>query len=112
MSDPLDVQGSVTLNASGYGTVTLQPPGFRSWTVTAINVLTNQAATQTPVPRCVVYLGGVGGRIIAQTWQGNGATAGGSPETVQPSQPLVVEWSGGVPGSTATVYLSGTMDMR
>lgn len=112
MSDPLDEQESVTLNASGYGIVTFQPPGYRTWTVTAINVLTDQGATVTPVPRCKAYLGGLGGRVIAQTWMGNGATAGGSPEQVQPSQQLVIEWTGGVPGTRATAYLSGTMDMR
>lgn len=110
--DPLDAQGSVTLNASGTGTVTLQPDSFRSWIVTGINVVTNQAATATPVPRCVVYLGGVGGRIVAQTWMGNGATAGGGDVKVQPSQQLAVVWTGGVPGSRATVYLDGTMTMR
>lgn len=112
MSDPLDKQGSVTLNASGYGVVTLQPEGFREWVVTAINVRTDQAPTTTPVPQCTVYRDGIGGQIIAQTWTGNRATAGGSPETVQPSQHLVVEWTNGVPGSRATVYLSGTMNMR
>lgn len=114
MSDvqPLDEQGSVTLNASGYGLVTLQPDSFRNWTVTSINVRTDQGTTVTPVPQCTVYLGGLGGRIIAQTWMGNRATAGGSPEAVQPSQQLVIEWTNGVPGSRATVYLSGTMTMR
>jgi hypothetical protein len=112
MSDPLDQRKTVTLNASGYGTVTFQPEGFRRWNVTAINVLTDQGPTQTPVPRCKVYLDGIGGRVIAQTWMGNGSTAGGSPEDVQPSQLLVVEWTAGVPGSHATAFLSGTMDMR
>lgn len=109
---PLDEQDSVVLNASGYGVVYLAPDSFRTWTVTAINVLTNQGATQTPVPRCKVYLGGLGGRVVAQTWMGNGSTAGGSPVVVQPSQQLAVEWTGGVPASRATVYLDGTMNMR
>lgn len=112
MSNPLDAQGSVVLNASGYGTVTLEPESFRIWTVTAMNVRTSQGPAETPVPQCTVYLGGVGGRIIAQTYMGNRATAGGSPETVYPSQPLVAEWTNGVPGSRATLYLSGTMDLR
>lgn len=112
MSDPLDVQGSVTLDGSGHGIVTLQPEGFRTWTVTAINVRTNQGPAVTPVPQCTVYRGGIGGQVIAQTYMGNKATAGGSPEVFQPSQPCVTEWVNGVPGSTATVYLSGTMDMR
>lgn len=112
MSDPLDVQGQVTLNASGYGVVTLQPPGFRTWTVTAINVRTNQGPAETPVPQCTVYRGGVGGTVIAQTYMGNRATASGAAEVFQPTQPLVTEWANGVPGSVATVYLSGTMDMR
>lgn len=111
-AQPLDEQGNVTLNASGYGTVVFQPDSFRTWTVTSINVLTNQGATQTPVPRVKVYLGGIGGRVIAQSWMGNGATASGGDEDVQPSQQLVVEWSAGIPGTVATAYLSGSMYMR
>lgn len=110
--EPLDAHGYVILNASGYGTVTLQPESFRTWNVTAINVRTDQSPTTTPVPQCTVYLDGIGGRIIAQTWTGNRATAGGSPETVQPSQHLVTEWTNGVPGSRADVFLSGTKNMR
>lgn len=111
MSQRLDVQDSVVLDASGYGTVTLQPESFRSWTVTTINVRTDQATTVTPVPQVTVYRGGVGGPIIAQSWMGNRATATGS-EDVQPSEPVVTEWTNGVPGSRATVFLGGTMAMR
>lgn len=111
MSDRLDEQGSVTLDATGYGLVVLQPDSFRTWTVTTINVRTDQAPTVTPVPQCTVYRGGTGGPIVAQTWMGNRATATGH-EVVQPSEPLVTEWTNGVPGSRATVYVTGTMDMR
>jgi hypothetical protein len=107
----LEEQGSVTLDANGYGLVLLAPESFRTWVVTTINVRTSQGTTETPVPQCTVYRGGVGGPIIAQTWMGNRSTATGR-ETVQPSEPLAVEWTNGVPGSTATVYLSGTMSMR
>ena len=107
----LDAFGDVELNGDGYGTVTLQPPSFQTWTVTSINVATDQGPTETPIPRCKVYRGSVGGQLIAQTWMGNGSTAVG--ETfVQPSQPLVIEWTAGVPGSRATAWLDGTFDMR
>lgn len=112
MSDLLDASGSVVLDGAGHGIVSLAPESFRTWTVTGINVATDQAPTSTPVPRCVVHLGAVGGQRVAQTWMGNQASAGGSPVVVQPSQPLVVEWIGGVPGSTATVWLYGQMEMR
>lgn len=109
----LDEQGSVTLDASGNGTVTLQPDSFRTWNVTSINVRTSQGVTTTPVPQCTVYLGDKSpGQIVAQTWMGNRATAGGTPLMVQPSQLLIVEWTNGVVGSLATVSLYGTMDMR
>jgi hypothetical protein len=109
----LDAYGSVTLNASGYGVVVLTPEGFRTWSVTGINVRTDQSVTATPIPQCTVYLGSVGpGQIVAQTWTGNRGSAGGSPVTVQPSQPLITEWTGGIPGSLATVSLYGTMIMR
>ena len=109
----LDESGSVVLDASGNGIVTLQPDAFRTWTVTGINVRTDQGVTTTPVPQCTVYLGDRSpGQIVAQTWMGNRATAGGSPVLVQPSQNLIVEWANGVPSSRATVSLYGTMAMR
>jgi hypothetical protein len=112
MDAVLDVPGAVTLDASGNGTVTLQPEGFRTWRVTTINVRTNQGTTTTPVPQCTVYLGAKGdGNIKAQTWMGNRATATGD-ITVQPSQLLLIEWTNGVPGSRATVNVYGTMTMR
>lgn len=108
----LDTSAQVTLDASGNGSVSLAPKSFRTWQVTTINVRTSQGVTDTPVPQCTVYLGSIGdGQIIAQTWMGNRSTAGGN-LLVQPSQPLIVEWSNGVPGSVATVSLYGTMSMR
>lgn len=107
----LDASGFVVLNASGNGTLTLQPESFRTWTVTTINVRTDQGITQVPVPQCTVWLGTKGGQMIAQTWMGNRATATGN-TVVQPSQPLLVEWTNGVAGSRATAFLYGTMTMR
>lgn len=108
----LDTYGSVVLNGSGYGVVSLTPEGFRTWVVTAINVRTDQGITTSPVPQCTVYLGSIGpGQIVSQTWMGNRAPATGR-LVVQPSQPLIVEWTNGVPGSRATVSLYGTMSMR
>ncbi|MFB7137425.1 hypothetical protein ACFCZY_38580 [Streptomyces sp. NPDC056237] len=107
----LDASGSVTLDASGHGVVQLAPESFRTWLVTTNNVATTQDPTQTPVPQVRVFLGGVGGQRVAQSWMGNQSTATGS-TLVQPSQPLVIEWVNGVPGSVATAWLYGTMTMR
>lgn len=107
----LDASASVVLDATGYGTVTLAPESFRTWRVTSINVRTSQGPTETPVPQCVVHLGSIGGQIVAQTWMGNQSTAVGD-TLVQPSQPLIIEWRNGVPGSTATAWLYGSMSMR
>jgi hypothetical protein len=109
----LDAFGSVVLDASGNGVVTMQPDAWQTWTVTSINVRTDQGITATPVPQCTVYLGDRSpGQIVAQTWMGNRASAGGSPLTVQPSQQLLVEWTNGVPGTRATVSLYGTQSLR
>lgn len=108
----LDEFDNVTLDANGYGLITMQPEGFRTWTVTTINVRTNQGVTVTPIPQCTVYLGSIGpGQIVAQTWMGSRATATGR-TIVQPSQQLLIEWTNGVPGSVATVSLYGSMSMR
>lgn len=112
MDQVLDKDGKVTLDASGNGTVTLQPEGFRTWRVTVINVRTTQGVTATPIPQCTVYLGSKGdGQIVAQTYMGNRSTATGD-ITVQPSQPLLIEWTNGVPGTVATASLYGTQSMR
>ena len=112
MDQVLDKDGRVTLDASGNGTVTLQPEGFRTWRVTVINVRTTQGVTTTPIPQCTVYLGAKGdGNIVAQTYMGNRSTATGD-ITVQPSQPLLIEWTNGVAGTTATVSLYDTQSMR
>lgn len=112
MQQQLDTYKSVVLDAAGNGQVILTPEGFRTWTVTVLNVRTSQGPTQTPIPQCTVYLGSVtDGSIITQTWCGSRAPARGS-ITVQPSQPLIVRWENGIPGTTATVSLYGTMDMR
>jgi hypothetical protein len=113
VSNPLDTFGTVTLDASGNGSLTLAPEAFQVWTITSINVRTDQSPTQTPVPQCTVYLGSAGpGNIVSQTWMGNRSTAGGSPLVVQPNQPLIVSWENGVAGSVATVSINGTMAMR
>lgn len=112
MADVLDTSDAVTLDANGYGTVTLAPESFRTWAVTVINIRTDQAPTSTPIPQCTVYLGTRGdGSIVSQTWVGSRGTATGDLQ-VQPSQPLIVEWTGGIPGSRATVSLYGTQTMR
>lgn len=113
MSQQLDEFASVVLDASGNGTTTLQCDSYRIWNVTTINVRTDQGITAAPVPQCTIYLGDKSpGQIVAQTWMGNRATAGGSPLLLQPSQLLIVEWTNGVPGSRATVSLYGTMGLR
>jgi hypothetical protein len=112
MEQVLDEQAGVKLSATGYGTVTFQPDSWQTWNVTIINVRTDQGVKVTPVPQCTVYLGTVDpGQIVAQTWMGNRSTATGD-VAVQPSQPLIVEWTGGVPNSRATVSLYGTQSMR
>lgn len=112
MDQVLDTFGTVTLDASGNGTLTLAPEGFRMWRVTTMNVRTSQAPTATPVPQCTVYLGAQGfGNIVSQTWMGNRSTATGN-LLVQPSQPLIFSWENGVAGSVATASIYGTMEMR
>lgn len=108
----LDTFASVVLDASGNGQVSLAPESFRTWTVTHLNVRTTQGPTQTPVPQCTVYLGMVGdSNILSQTWNGSRSTAVGA-TVVQPSQPLIIRWENGVAGTTATVSVYGTMEMR
>lgn len=112
MDAPLSTYGTVTLDASGYGMVSLSPSGMVDWRITRIAVRTSQGPMDTPVPTCTVYLGTVSdGDIIDQTWTGS-RDVSDCDVLVQHGTSLITVWEGGVPGSSATVSLYGSQGLR
>lgn len=110
-SDYLQVSGSVQLNASGGGTVTLKPDVGQFWTPRFVRVATlNQSA---PLPYCAVYHGAVTVRnqttFIDDTYMGNGDTSSIVAGTVtQFGEAITAVWSGGTPGDTAVLTVYGS----
>lgn len=103
---------SVTLNGSGAGTVQAGPssPG-EVWRPTQVSVSCSAVVT-TGTCQCNIYAGaGTGqGTFVDGTFSGDtGDTSdaiGG--REVNPGQSVFAAWSGGVPGATATMVISGS----
>ena len=100
----LDVDGSVTLDGSGYGVVRLAPAGEK-WEVrrtrTECSTATNEATVK-------VYRNQVAPRyVIDGTYSGSTGDTSDTVYYLEDGQAVIIEWSGGDPGATATVTLSG-----
>lgn len=108
----LDTYGTVTLNASGGGTVTLTPTAMLNWRVIRMAVKTSQGPTVTPVPQCTVYLNSVSdGNIIDQTWTGSRDTSDCDILVVHGAS-LIFVWENGVSGTSATASIYGTQSLK
>lgn len=113
----LKTGGSVVLDGSGNGAVILLPDNaWQSWSVERATVRTNQSPTTTPFPQCELFLG-----TAAIPSDSQGATASGhndvfdpsgGPIGIGPADALTFIWSAGVPGSIATVVVTGTKTTR
>ena len=105
----LSVGKSVTLNASGAGTVTLGPDAGRGpahWRVDGVIIQTTRPGT-APVPRAQVFLNDT----TPDNSQGlsyDGSFAQGSCDlTLARGETLVCQWTGGQSGDVATMTLTG-----
>lgn len=105
----LQIGRSVTLNASGAGTVSLGPSsamGPAIWHVDGVILQTSRPG-QAPIPRAVVYLND----STANNSQGlsyDGSFAQGSCDIqLTRGQQLVCAWTGGQAGDIATLTLTG-----
>jgi hypothetical protein len=103
---------SVTLNGSGAGTVQVGPssPG-ETWQPSQVSVSCSATVT-TGTCQCNIYAGAgpsqstfVDGTFSGDTGDTSDAIGG---RVVNPGQSVFAVWSGGVPGATATLVVSGT----
>lgn len=104
---PLDVSATVTLNASGAGTVRLGPRSLlQVWNVTNCAV---KVSSNTLEPVATVYLGN------AQPGNQLDATQSGSLDstnldvTLRSGNVITVAWTGGDAGAVATASLYGNI---
>lgn len=99
-------RASVVLDASGNGTVSLQPNRLETWHVTSTGV---RVSSNNLEPTATTYVGAVAdGNVLSSTFSGSRDS---SPEDqpLQPGQPLLCQWLGGDPGATATLTVLGTV---
>ena len=102
---------SVALDGDGNGQVTFAIDNTNQrWIIDTVSVQTSQAPTATPIPQAMVFLDDT-------TPQGlQGGTFAGSMDTaagrciLYPDNMMIVAWTGGVPGTTATATIAGTFD--
>lgn len=105
---PLNVSASVVLDGSGNGQVQIGPViAGVSWKVTAEGVLVQPTST-TVVSQFKLYLGAAQpGNFLGGSYTGDNNSAS-IPAILYPGQVLTGVWSGGNPGATATLTLTGT----
>lgn len=100
------IQGSVTLDGSGNGTLRFAPAG-EQWSITGVSV---RATTNVLEATATLYKDYVGQAYrLSGTFAGSSGDSNdlSSPIPVVDGQPLYVQWIGGDPGATATAILSG-----
>lgn len=103
---PLDEPGGVTLDTTGFGRVELRPRTTRiTWLVTGLAVA---VSTNAKEPECSVWLS-TKASLQGSTFTGSSDQIGLA-LTVRGGF-LIVEWSGGDPGATATCTVSGSQTL-
>lgn len=108
------ITGTVTLDANGNGTITLQPGShWLRWEVTHVNVKTSQASGTTPVPTAEVYV-----NDSAEFANHHGGTRDGDLDVSRGRVPmdgtdvLLVVFTGGIAGTTAFASAFGEYTAR
>lgn len=117
ITTPLRTAGSVVLDASGNGTVYLLPDNaWQTWDIARIAVRTNQAMTATPFPLAEVFIGvaPVPSASLGATYSGQNDQydPAGGPIHIGAADALTIVWTGGIPGTIATVTVTGTKTLR
>lgn len=104
MTSLLDASGSITLDGSGNGTVRLAPAGEK-WEVRRTRVECSTSTTEAVVR---LYRNQVAPRyVIDGTESGSTGDTSDTVYFLEDGVGVIVEWTGGDPGATATVTLSG-----
>ena len=108
----LNAGKSVTLDATGAGTLTLGPQdqrGTQTWTIDGLLWSSTAARIgKTPIPRIQIYQDVVSpGNLQAQSYDGSFGSASGS-LVLQQGSVLVAVWTGGQAGDVLSLTVTGT----
>jgi hypothetical protein len=98
----------LTLDAAGYGFVSITVPGGVRWEVYLTTVSTNVTSATAIPPVVRIYRGSEPSPVnfVEFTYAGNGAPSD-TRHHLNPCDSLTAEWTGGTPGSLAYLRLSG-----
>jgi hypothetical protein len=104
---PLSESASGKFKADGTLTVSLAPKAFEMWDIDLTGTFTDDPATATVIPQADLYQG----VISPVSWRG-GTYSGNKDQStanihLDRNEPLFCVWSGGTPGRTGTVAVSG-----
>lgn len=107
---PLAASGHVVLDADGSGSVSLGPDtgGPQTWEISGMVLQTNRPG-RAPVPRAQVYLdSATPGNSKGLTYDGSFASGFVTGMlTLTRGQQIIVTWTGGQEGDTATLTVNG-----
>ena len=107
---PVSLSVTVKLDGSGNGSAQIGPQGAYIWILGTISISTlNQS--QTTVPSCTTYAGSspTPSNFVDDTFNGQGnTTTKAAGKTLYPGQNVFAQWTGGVPGDTATLLVNAT----
>lgn len=104
-------QAQATVNGAGNATVAVSPQGQgTTWYPSSAIVSTSLGAADAST--VALYIGSisVGNLQGGQSYAGGGDTIGISQASMQPGDRLIAVWSGGTPGSTASLNVIGLQD--
>ena len=113
-SSKLRLSGTTILDSSGNGQVLLYPEtGNTEWLVSRVTVRTNQGPTQTPYPQAELYDSMVPtqSETYGATYSGHNDwyDASADPIRIGTNDAILVVWTGGIPGTAASVTIRGTI---
>lgn len=104
MGFPVDNNKSVTLDASGNGTVKVGPTNSgQLWHITRASV---QVSSNTKEPTANLWLGNKA-KFISGTYTGSNDTDDALNEYLGGTGYIMCIWTGGDPGATATLTIAG-----
>lgn len=108
-SQPLTKTASVVLNGSGNGTASIGPTITNEvWNVGVASV---SVATNTNEATCRIYAGASAAQntfVDGTTWGSTGDSTSNFAGPVYLGQQVFAVWTGGDPGQTATLVITGT----
>jgi hypothetical protein len=111
-STGINGQVSGTFPSSGDLTLSVGPAGIgTSWALDQAGYGTSVG--QSDPSTCAVYVGpqAIQSFIVAQSYAGGGGSVGLAGITIQPGSFIFVVWTGGTPGATASVVVTGNQSV-